>query len=553
MIIAAGILALPAYRYAKAVRAERLLEESREFTRQQNKAKAYEKALSAHFLNPTDEEILLALANAAIDHRHASALEWWPRVIGSKLRTAEDLKKYVDFLLRTRNSEEAAKYISLLAEELPDDVEVGLMQLRILKEQRKLQEAVNLARNWIDRGYDSEELYRSYIEGLMGLPYEGFRDEARRFLESLIGREDATGRMALRFLVRFPNVDEEQRRDYLARLQRHPIAENIDRLALYQYEIATREVDFATIRDEVLGLFDREDPEQRGELAGWLANMGYANEVLQLIDAESARKDGQLFLLFMNAKIATGAALEVYETTLMPPDQLPVERADNLLLRARALEALGRTSEYRETLDNIARTIDLKEFEKVETVLLRSGHWDTLETLYRRLLQNDFTAPLGKRKLLAAHYYLGDEEALLALLGSLKIDEFDDNPPIQNFVAYLNILHNRDTATSRAAVESLVAKYPRSIDFRLTLALILFLEGKVDSAHELLINMPELDRSAPRYFLVIAATVLSAHGDEEKARAIFQQIELSNMIPRERRLLINAQRGMGTGATGPAE
>lgn len=546
LLVASVILVIVAFQplkdFAWSLRAQMLLNASEEAHAEGNAQVAFQKGLSAHYLDPDNQQILLNLARRAVDFRHVTADRYWPQTVNIPGRTPEDLKSFLQYAMSINDFERARRYINLLNQELPDDPEVGMMQVNLFINQRRMLEAMNLARSLLDKGVESVELHTAYAQALLSVPREETLRLAREHLSGLAGRDDETGLAALRLLFRSNQLTEAERATLSQRYIAHPLSERQDKLVAYRAALNSESQDFASSKEAIYSLFDLENLDDKAQLVEFLIAVNQPQEVVELVSEDEASLKRELFRGLLIAKLALKEGQEVLEMTLISPDRNPLSSAETMLLRARAHQQLGNVAQFQETVNLLADVADIEagnldDFMMTEAALVSMKQWPNLLKLYRRLSQTRPFEAVGKQKLLYGYYIVGDGTSVADMLEDVDYDDFQDQPSAQNFLAYLNMLHRRDITPHRTKAEQLLAEYPSVIDFRLTLSLAYLLNGRPQDALSLLEGLPTFDETTPRYFRVISASVMEANGQLEQARDLLGDLNTQDLLQAEQRLL----------------
>ena len=134
-------------------------------------------------------------------------------------------------------------------------------------------------------------------------------------------------------------------------------------------------------------------------------------------------------------------------------------------------------------------------------------------------------------KLLAAAYYIGDQDKVSEVLERIEPGEYDDQPAQASFVTYLRLILEGPSTELHEKVEALLTEYSEVSDFRPVLGLSYLLQGNMEVARQFSEGIPELDPAMPR-FIRIASILLGRDRESHLLPGEFEYI-----LPRERYLI----------------
>ncbi len=547
--LAAWLLAEPVVSMVRQHRADTLFEASVEAQEAGDYREAFERAVAADRLRPNDPAIIRQAARAALDYGHVSTPQWWGRVLTLREVDVDSTLRFTRGLLDARAYADAQRFVERMTAQAPDNPEVAVLRVQLLRHYRRIDEARRIAERFIAAETATPELEFEYVSLLLSSRDPEDRQAGEERLRLLVEREGATGRAAMRRIVLASEIDAEYRRETARRLLAAPENDRRDRLLARAVQLRYGWIEWEAMEADVLAEFDMDESLDKQEFMAWLNGMGLGHVVRDRFAAEDFLEDGDALRLVLEAMLEGEPAdfRRVEELTFRPMDALPLPAHEVFLFRARAQAALGRRDEARSTVTRAIDAADLADFEPIERYLLGMREWEPLKRMYNRLLDSSRTEAIGQRRLLTAHYEMGEEADLLRVLREVSVNPDRDSPTVLGFVSYLRVLHDVDAAEGRRVLEALVGDYATVIEFRYLLALAYNLGGHGDFARTLVEEMPVLDYELPRYVrmarYVLRSAAPSGEGgiswDREEERLL-----QANLLPKERQLLEMSRRSM---------
>jgi len=540
LLAIAALLAYPAYRWSKSVRAEMLAEKAEQAYANENFQIAFDHAYSARLMDPDNYEIAILGARAALKLPRRNPFALWEPIMDRPEIRSEHLVELAERLVELRQFSQVDLVLPVLLEKDPDNERGHELYLESVLRDYRFALAERLAQRWIEAGTESWIIHNGYAEALLNYPAAEKREQGFDHLRSLVDRDDELGLRAIRRLLAL-NPGPEETRDLITRLEAHPLAEEKDRmLALGWRYFREGSLTFEEAHQGVLELLDLESEEDRKEYFTWLSNMRRYELLLEELEMDEATQDGDLYRLALGAMIQSGDAGKVVQLTL-DPSGLPISEAAVLILRARALAAIGDQEELDKTLDLAVRLSTLDDFSELESELARLKRWDNLGELYWRLMENRMTQRVAAGKLIFSTYYLKDETGLIEALETIELDQFEGDPNLQNFVAYLKLLYEPKSRLDAAhELEDLMAQHPNLYDFRIVLSLAHLLAGNTRMVERLAPAIPETLPAQQMRFLKVAHHVVTHYADDPEAArtAMADALPFEDLLPRERSLLL---------------
>ena len=544
LVVAGGLLLYPAYRWSKTLRADMLADKARQAYDVGNFQIAFDHANSAALMNPDNVElgILRGKAGLKLDRRNPFPL--WKDLLRAPEVTVDDLIELVNRLDEYRLYTEVNLVLPVLLEKDPTNLRGRELYLASLYREYRFAVVDRLAAKWLEEGADSWTIHSAYIEALLNYPSADKREEGMAHLRRLTERKDEVGLYAIRRILQM-KLEPDAMRTYIERLENHSEAAPEDKILTLGWRYFREgSIGFNEAHRAVKKLIDLEDETERKRYFTWLSNMQKFDLLLEQLEEDVAMRDAELYRLFLNAMIEAGKASEVVELTLDTSAELPLSESSMLIIRSRALAAVGNMEELGKALDLAVRLSTLDDFPELERELARLQRWDNLGELYWRLMENRMTRMFAAGKLIFSTYYLNDETGLIKALGAIDITQFESDPKLQNFIAYLKLIYEPKSYLESAHVlEDLIAKHPNLYDFRIMLALCHTLQGNPEMTTRLLPMIPkELPSQQFRYLKVAHHIITHLGQDAESSRAdMVGKIPFDDLLPRERALLLGTR------------
>lgn len=532
------LCAYPTYRYINTLRSHVLLKQSIQSAESEKGIYAFQKALSAHHLNRNNATIHLNLARRAAEINHLHAIAWWEHILDHPERTPDDLQLYLELLIVQGEFSLARSTFARYSDELPEDLPKWKTYLHFLKEDKRFYEAYLYIKQLIEQGNDTWFLHHSLWRYSSLLMTQDATKHAVEHLLTLTERKDETGIKTMRLLLGLGSLNAQQQRDLLPRFIAHPLIERNDLLLQYSIEFTLGIKTYLEVRQQMAKHFDLTENRNLRLIASWLSAHNMSEETLELVEIEQAEQDRDLYWKVLLSTIESGDPQTAFDLTLQDGNINPLNSLERMAGRARAYKAMGAKRQFEESMRETVESINLINYQIVESELLATEAWNMLLLLYQRLADNPSTKKTGWFKLMMTHYQLGNEQALFRLLTEYTIEDFQGEPTVQNFIAYLNLIYQNDVDSSRRVLERLFRDYPNIIAFRITLALAYQQSEAAPLATPLLKDIQTLPTFKGDRPLLITYALLTP--PNQRSHALNQKIETltqDNLLGREQRLL----------------
>lgn len=540
-LVVGSFVGYPLYQISKAWRSEILVAQSQDAAANNNIGEAFQKALSAHYLNPEDSDIMLNLARQSAKVDHPQNLKWWLSVLNHPDITPEDRLSFLELCLRRGQLTTALNYLPSLADGLPDTKESWALQLEMLRQSRQFPVIIDFVTKKLAAGHQDWELHRALVDARTAIPSAESRKAAIEHLRTITEPGSPVELRAMRSIVYLRDITSQERNTYIDRILAHPDATREDKLLSYTMAIRSRseKYTYQGVKDSVIQLFNFKDMEDLELYASWLDFIGEPEEAIKIIEESRLKPTRAAFVSLLRSKLATGQVDEAFDLTLESVDKSPLDEVESILARAATLRSQGLQKEAREALVAATQVASVEQATLVERELLLLDEYELLISMYQRLMREPGYSLNGKAKLLSAYYNARDENGLLSTLHGINIDEYQSQPSVLNFIAYLEIVYGRRVGPARRALEQLCSRYPNVADFRLTLGLAYLRSGEAKVAR-LLVGEPRLYPDINnRQHLQVAAATIYANGGRINEGKTFLDTDTwpETMLPGERRLV----------------
>jgi tetratricopeptide (TPR) repeat protein len=515
----------------REVRAERLFEKAQAAFEEERWDIATRQGQAAHYLTPENEAIMLLVARSTLNERSRSTLDWWKMVLGNPDLPIEDLKLLTSILLRSGNTDDALLFLNELAAMDPEDPQIQQLWLQLLDLQKRYGQAREFASRIVQGGSEDWGVHQFYMNLESQLTGTQGEEETIRHLKELITDEGPLAINAARRLAIFPTAGSAERlmaAEYLVQ----NASDQLDLLLARSVEVKEG-VSPESVLDPLLQeLLDDPEAGQLMELLNWSRYMGMPEWFLSNIPFTDFVEKGGTPAAYLRLMFDDERYQEL--VTLTEGYLADAEAGMSPILmyyRASALERLGEAEDSAQVMALALQVVDPENASSMEQALIRDNRWPLLVDLYEAILEEAGSNSLVQFKLVAAAYYVGDQEKVLEVLEGIEAGEYDQQPGQASFIYYLRIILEGPTPETHSTVESLLTAYPQVSDFRPVLGLSYLLQDNEEAARQFSEGIPEIDPAMPR-FVRIAGILLGRDQEEYLLPGEFEYI-----LPRERYLI----------------
>lgn len=476
------VFAQPGYRAFKKIRAQSMLQESKQLMEDESYVQAYYKARTAVLLNAGNIEAARHLADLALKFNSPQAHRLWETVIRNEKADASDWAFAVDAAFQKGDYPIAFDYLLRWENEGVDDpAAFELRQAQAYALAGQLDVAKERADQAIldypeDTGIHKLHLYLSNILS---------NSEARNALAlSLI--EPASAPLSdLKWVATNSLVDQATRIAAIQKILAQDDLELEQRLttinlgAKLGWQEANKRID--QIRERI----DTADTEQMASFTSALCLLGRYGDVLELIEEESASEHRILMRNLLLAQVKEGGIESALDITSQYRDKRLTTLAEETLLRALAFQESGDKGLYQNNLDQAIDSAKFEDLSFLEYQFKQLGEVGALLDLYERVSQHPtfgdqarsfwLNLAISVRSESEIAYAINDDPNWLGQL----LD-----PQQRANAIYYSLLYATDSNIARYQAEKLAATYRGNPDFQLLAAFAYHRQGMADVAQQ---------------------------------------------------------------------
>lgn len=477
--------AYPAWIVLKKVRTDTLIAKAEEYFDQGRSYQAFLKGQAAYYINPDDPEVLSNLIEYSRSVRHPNTLQYGQELISKGTVTSASLRTLAEEAQRTQATDLARAFLRRLEAIDPDNKDIRRLRIELYVLEGKRQEAYDLvSADFSDQS--SAEIFGHYAS--LGLQLEdGAGREA--LVESLwqeLERKDKRALYAAILLLRERAVFSVEQIDQVTtHILESTEAERGHLLRAYFARIDSELTTIRELRGEMRQLFDFELQADSFQYCFWLYNSQFFEEILYTFQIQDVSNDATLFSMYALSMIETNAKERALDL-LRSSEAFVLSEIERLILEAQAQRSLGRMQAYVSTVERAIARAEVNDYRTLEGYLERLNNGEFLNRFYEKFINFPSTVAEADSKRIISAYDVGDEETINDILDRQRIESLRKFPASQSLYAYLSGLRQQGVLQNIREVESLVAKYPGVIDFRVSLALNYFQEGYMREASEVL-------------------------------------------------------------------
>lgn len=514
VVLAIGVaVAIP---MVKNWRARQFVERAEELRSEGKLQEAFNNAASALQMRPGLPEVKRTYARVLFAANEPAGLQVMQQLLDSGQATATDRLELAEAALRFGDVPLAEKEAFQLLQKGESTPQALHTLARVRLAQQRIPDAVQALKESLESGGGAEPaLLLSRLQIAMNTPES--LASAVELLRPIARQPDQSGLDALLVLIASPALKSEEGKEWIAALRSHPLASDAQKLAAASAEIQLHPSDYSRVIKQEVENLRSGTVEQRAELARWLnQNREYAG-VLDVITPEEASTRSDLFLIRLDAMAGQKDWDGLSE--LLRADKLPLNNAVVLLYRGRAARELGKPEEsatfYRRAIVEAAPTQDVMWY--VINYLQRIGEDKVLEQELTQLTDNPTTARQAFAALVPIVQKRQDAEELFKLYDRM-LERLPADSVVQNDHRYFAALTGRRADVSGG--RELVAKEPRMLAYRVTLALAHLKNGQHEAAMKVFDGITLDPTKIQPYQRAVLAAVLGANGRETEARQL---------------------------------
>lgn len=536
VLVGGWLSARPAWRWVKAVRAQRFLAESETFIQQEEWTRALERTRSALQLAPAHPTVLRHAAELHGRFGSEGALTYYEQLLATGKATVSDREQYAAVAFGLGD----AGLAGALIEELLSGSRLTARTLLLGAQYRALQqqpaEAIRLAREClkVEPGNPTNALALGTF--LSTSPREADREEAMTVLWPYAEADGPLRMRALATIVRAPDTpraDREKAEALLRGKESRTVDEELLRLeAAVSLDPSMR----VRAAEEVMERIGRSSPEAMAAAAHWLNRQEQFARTVALVLPDVARTHPRLTQLRYEALVGLGQDRAAYD--FIRADGVPGDAVALEFLRCAAAARLKDEAAVDGHLRNLLTLTrrQPRQMRAVAEFALRHRRTEIATEANRILSRHPREAEAAFRSLLRTAATEGETWAARDYARKLAALRPDDES-VRLQVAYYDLLLEEEVDRAFAAVEGLHRERPRDFQRRVALALGHLRRGEPERAGALIEGQMVVWRDLPPSARAVVVATLGANGRESSVARLLPRVPLARLHPEERELL----------------
>lgn len=520
-------------------RARQFAELANELRHEGKLQEAFNNAASAMQMRPDIPEVERSYARVLLAAGEPRGLQVMQQLVDSGKATSEDRLELAEASLRLDDvlrAENEAFQLLQQGQKTPQALHV-LARVRLA--QQRLPDALQALQESVETGGGADSAILLARLRLAANTPESTKS-AIGLLRPIALQDDQAGLEALLLLVNSPALDTDEASGWIEALKSHPLANSAQKFSAASAEIKLHPGDHERIIEKTVQAHLHGSVEERVELARWLNQNREYQGVLDIIPRMEATTRSDLFLIRLDALAGLGKWNEI--AGILHEDSPPLHEAALLLYRGRAARELGRPKEaatlYRHAISEASQDPGIMQY--VINYLQSTGEGRILEEELLRLTDNPagarqafaFLVPLIQKRRNAEELYTLYERMLKKL---------PSDPVVQNDHRYFSALTGRRADVSGGL--DLVAKEPRMLAYRITLALVHLKSGQNEAALRVFDGITLNPEHILPYQRAVLAAILGANGREAEARQLAGSIPPDAVSEQELSLIAPWRKG----------
>jgi tetratricopeptide (TPR) repeat protein len=253
-------------------------------------------------------------------------------------------------------------------------------------------------------------------------------------------------------------------------IRQHPLANEQGRILAFSIELALHPSERAALLDAAVQNYRKAEPAARCAFGMWLHLHKEYERMLVLIPIEEGFKRQDLLRVCLEALTGLGRFSEIQR--ILETKDVPLDLAFKELYLARTAEELGSATEaelhWRRA--HLAAGPSSAQMKEIASYAEKFGRLDQAEIALRSLSANASTARIAMEGLMRIAQRRGDLPMLHDTLKKMR-ERWPQDDSVKNDLAYVSLLMGRAVDESLAVAKQLVARSPKSLPHRTTLAL----------------------------------------------------------------------------------
>ena len=304
----------PLYRAAKAQRALGLARECEKFLATDDMHGAGNRIKAALALAPMEPPVLRAAARFCSKYYIRQGLSYWEMLAATPAMNREDRIGYAEFALNLQRSDLAVKQIERIMRDNEKDSEGMRLTVRFLTLSGKVNDAILMARNWVDAQPGDDLAAFTLATRLIYRPDPVERADGRRQLWTLALGEGPQSRAATQILIPNTELSRGENEALIAALLNRKAKRIEDRLAAFSIRIKLDPAQKpGQIRLAHAELTPSTPDLDLSQVADWLIDQDAIPAALDLLPVEKVRDSAVLLATRLRALSLAGRWTEVGE------------------------------------------------------------------------------------------------------------------------------------------------------------------------------------------------------------------------------------------------
>lgn len=531
----------PAYGRLKTMRADSFFEQGQKHMAQGQWTNALDRFELALQMTPDQTRYRAAIARASEKVSLEQALRSWIEIIRSPNVTTEERQDYVQFLMGLGRLDRAAEQIAVLMSRRPPEPRSLSLAAEFYRLQGDIEQALTYARGALFGAPDDDKLQLQLGSLLLSSDTPAEKEEGRKLLWELAGRENPNRVDAWRRLSNGVEMQPAQARQLLAWLDASPAATT--NAILRANLVWASDSNVASRRDALVAETVRRTPVNNeaslAELVTWLNYRKAYDSTLGLLD--DARMGTNIFLFTMRIEALTGLKRWNEAESLLQNTNIPVERIFRLGTAAYlkslrgdvAAERRAWDEAIRETTNAFSRALGLANLAE------RIGRNDIALRAYAHFRDSTATTMAwfeANRQSYRIYMAQGDLKAAREALSRIALVQRVDDRTKSDYY-YLNLLLGEQIRPTLEECLREVRVRPDRYNYKILAALAHVRQGDPAAGLQLIQNLPMDAKLLPARWRAVVMTVFRANGKVSEWTQLSETLSNSGFSNTELQLL----------------
>ena len=551
IVIVVGFLSLTALTavYGKVwwnmwqtVRSDWLVEEAKEFEKQEELVKAWRAATKAYHLDPDNPNAIRTLAQYYVMAKQKDAMYLLDKLRKLGKFTDEDLMLEIHALSNSADNKAASEKIEESLRNSTPNRRVIEIADKVMRDLGRKEQLLQILASYVERAPEDLDIKLTYALRRIELGNAVQKAEGMAAAWEVAQTKSKAGLEALEFLDEQTLTDPGEQRLLVSLLERHPLAKEPHRIAAMRRLVTLEPGRRNEIMDRAVAERRKTKREDLEPIARWLSVEGEYERFFILFNEDMVRDYPPLLRHYLNVLMLLDRKGEMkkiiedprtrllsherafYTAHLAFTSQAKWEEVNSLLVKALAsAEQYGRP----DVVLHIAQYAEQRDFLLVAEQAYRSASAiRRSEAIQRKAFDG----------LLKLTYKNGNSKGFMEACHD-SAERWPDNKDIRERALYANLLSGMNIETSIASVKKLLEESPEDTRRKLLMALGHFrMLNYAAAAREL--NHSNLGQLTPGQAAVLCG-ILTAAGRDDQAKTIARQIpEGQRMLQEEMRFLL---------------